>query len=128
MYPEDLKYTREHEWIRVNGAEGTVGITHYAQEHLGDVVFVELPEVGRVLSQGEAFGVVESVKTVSDLYAPAGGKVIRVNERLLDQPDLVNGDPHGEGWMIVIEIATPGELDSLLDAAGYQNMLSEAGE
>lgn len=126
MIPNDLKYTREHEWIRVEGTAGTVGITHFAQSALGDVVFVELPEVGRVLKQGEAFGVVESVKTVSDLYSPVSGKVIRVNEKLMDSPEIVNQDPYGEGWMIVIEIASPAEVGTLLDAAAYQQVTAEA--
>ena len=127
MIPKDLKYTREHEWIKVEGGKGTIGITHFAQDQLGDVVFVELPEVGRVLKQGEAFGVVESVKTVSDLYSPVGGKVVRVNDKLLDRPELVNSDPYGEGWMVELEVAEAGDLDALLDAAAYEEHTKHAG-
>ncbi|MEW6726412.1 MAG: glycine cleavage system protein GcvH [Bacillota bacterium] len=125
MYPSHLRYTREHEWIQVDGRTGKVGITFYAQDQLGDVVFVELPEVGRELRQGETFGVVESVKTVSDLYSPVSGKVVAVNEKLLDRPETVNEDPYGEGWIIVIEIADPSELDGLLDAQAYQRLIEE---
>ena len=126
MIPNDLKYTREHEWIRVEGTLGTIGITHFAQSALGDVVFVELPEVGRVLKLGEAFGVVESVKTVSDLYSPISGRVVKVNEKLMDAPETVNQDPYGEGWIIVIEIASPAELSGLLDAEAYQQVTADA--
>lgn len=126
MIPNDLKYTREHEWIRVEGTLGTIGITHFAQSALGDVVFVELPEVGRVLKLGEAFGVVESVKTVSDLYSPISGRVVKVNEKLMDAPETVNQDPYGEGWIIVIEIASPAELGGLLDAEAYQQVTADA--
>ncbi len=121
MYPQDLKYTKEHEWLRQNGKEGTVGITHFAQEQLGDVVFVELPQVGRQVKAGEVFGVVESVKTVSDLYSPVAGRITRVNERLLDDPALVNADPYGEGWIVAIEIESEGDL---LTAAGYQALIA----
>lgn len=126
MIPNDLKYTREHEWIRVERTLGTIGITHFAQSALGDVVFVELPEVGRVLKLGEAFGVVESVKTVSDLYSPISGRVVKVNEKLMDAPETVNQDPYGEGWIIVIEIASPAELGGLLDAEAYQQVTADA--
>ncbi|MCL4368045.1 MAG: glycine cleavage system protein GcvH [Actinobacteria bacterium] len=122
MYPEDLKYTKDHEWLRESGRQGRVGITDFAQHQLGDVVFVELPEVGRRLKAGEAFGVVESVKTVSDLYSPANGTVIEVNPKLLDHPELVNQDPYGEGWMIKLEVESPGDL---MDAAAYQKLLQE---
>ncbi len=124
MYPTDLKYTRDHEWLRQSGKEGTVGITDFAQHQLGDVVFVELPEVGRRLVAGEAFGVVESVKTVSDLYSPVNGKVVEVNQKLLEQPELVNGEPHGAGWMIKVEIESLGDL---LDAEAYQQLLEKEG-
>lgn len=112
--PKDLKYSKEHEWIRQEGNTGVVGITHFAQDQLGDVVFVELPEVGRVLKAGEQFGVVESVKTVSDLYSPANGKVVAINENLADKPEVVNSDPFGEGWMIKLEIESldPGLMDA----------------
>lgn len=123
--PAVLKYTREHEWIRVEGNVGVVGITWFAQDQLGDVVFVELPEVGRELKQNEQFGVVESVKTVSDLYIPVGGKVVEVNTALDGSPELINQDPYGEGWILKIEIANPAELDNLLDAAAYEAFTKE---
>lgn len=122
MYPEDLKYSKEHEWLRREGNVGTIGITHFAQDQLGDVVFVEVPEVGRVLRAGETFGVVESVKTVSDLYSPVTGKVVEVNTKLADQPELVNSDPYGAGWMIKVEIESEGDL---LDAQGYQALIQQ---
>ena len=119
-YPNDLRYTKEHEWLRMEGDEGVVGITDFAQDSLGDVVFVELPAVGRTLAAGEAFGVVESNKTVSDLFAPVGGRVVAVNENLREQPELVNTDPYGGGWMIRLAVARREEADALLDAAAYQ--------
>ena len=118
MYPADLKYTKDHEWIRVADGQGHVGITDYAQEQLGDVVYVELPAVGRTFAQGEQFGAVESVKAVSDLYCPVSGEVVQVNEALADRPETINGDPHGT-WLIVVKLSDPGELDALLDAGGY---------
>lgn len=123
MVPEDLRYTREHEWIRIEGGRGVVGITHYAQSQLGDVVFVELPAEGREVRAGEPFGVVESVKSVSDLYAPVSGRVVATNARLADAPELVNQDPYGEGWMIAVEISDPAEVERLLDAAGYRALV-----
>ena len=125
QFPAGLKYTKEHEWIKVEGKIGTVGITHFAQDQLGDVVFVELPEVGRTLKQNEQFGVVESVKTVSDLYIPVSGKVVEVNKALDGSPELINQDPYGEGWILKIEIADPAELDNLLDAAAYEEFTKE---
>ena len=118
MYPADLKYTKDHEWIRVADGQGRVGITDYAQEQLGDVVYVELPAVGRTLAQGEQFGAVESVKAVSDLYCPVSGEVVQVNEALADRPETINADPHGT-WLIVVKLSDPGELDALLDAGAY---------
>ncbi|MGB9803402.1 glycine cleavage system protein GcvH [Desulfofundulus sp.] len=126
MYPADLKYSRDHEWIRVEGNRGTVGITFYAQESLGDVVYVDLPRVGDELAAGESFGTVESVKSVSDLYAPVSGKVVEVNQEVVEHPDLVNKDPYGDGWLIVLEISDPGELDDLLDAGAYEEMVKES--
>lgn len=123
-YPNDLRYTKEHEWLRMEGDEGVVGITDFAQDSLGDVVFVELPAVGRTLTAGEAFGVVESNKTVSDLFAPVGGRVVAVNENLREQPELVNTDPYGGGWMIRLAVARQDEADSLLDAAAYQTFVA----
>jgi len=125
VYPENLRYTTEHEWLRLEGGSGVVGITHFAQEALGDVVYVELPEPGRVLAAGEAFGAVESVKSVSDLYSPVGGTVVEVNGELTGHPELVNQDPYGEGWMIIIELADPAEAERLLSAEAYQAMLKE---
>ncbi|HSQ75027.1 MAG TPA: glycine cleavage system protein GcvH [Bacteroidota bacterium] len=121
--PENLKYTKDHEWILVEGAVGTVGITDHAQGELGDVVFVELPAVGKTVKQGESFGTIEAVKAVSDLYAPASGVIAEVNKDLTGNPELVNKDPYGKGWMVKIRIAAPAELTALLDAAGYGALL-----
>ena len=121
--PANLKYTREHEWIRVEGNEAYVGITDYAQSELGEIVFVDVYTVGETIGQGEVFGSVEAVKTVSDLNMPVTGEVLEFNETLNDQPELVNNDPYGEGWMIKITVNDPAELDNLLDAAGYQAIL-----
>lgn len=123
MYPQDLRYTKDHEWIRLEGSRGVVGITFYAQEQLGDVVFVELPRVGATLESGKTFGVVESVKTASDLYAPASGAVTSVNEKLVEQPELVNQDPYGEGWMVVVELSDPSQVSALLTAEQYEALL-----
>jgi glycine cleavage system H protein len=119
-FPEDLRYTRDHEWLRLEKGEGIVGITDFAQDALGDVVFVELPAVGATLSLGQTFGVVESNKTVSDLFAPISGRVAAVNQTLRDQPEQVNQDPYGAGWMIRIVPQRAEEADQLLDAAGYR--------
>lgn len=121
--PANLKYTREHEWIRVEGNEAYVGITDYAQSELGEIVFVDVDTIGETIGQGEVFGSVEAVKTVSDLNMPVTGEVLEFNETLNDQPELVNNDPYGEGWMIKITVNDPAELDNLLDAAGYQAIL-----
>jgi glycine cleavage system H protein len=118
MYPADLKYTKDHEWVRGGGAEATIGITDYAQAQLGDVVFVELPAVGRTIKQGEVFGTIESVKAVSELYAPVSGEVIAVNDALSTSPESVNKDPHG-AWIIKVKPSNAGELGSLLDATAY---------
>lgn len=122
-YPIHLQYSTEHEWIAVDGASGRVGITEHAQAELGDIVFVELPEIGTTVTQGANFGVVESVKAVSDLYAPASGKVVDVNGELETRPELVNEDPYGKGWMIVIALSDPSELHALLDAGAYTAMV-----
>jgi len=127
-FPEDLKYTRDHEWARVKGNRVTVGITDFAQDQLGDVVYVELPDVGDMVKKGEAFGVVESTKAVSDLFAPVSGKVIEVNDPLTDAPETVNDDPYEEGWMIVVEAANPSEQSDLLDAAAYEKFVEEEQE
>jgi glycine cleavage system H protein len=123
LNPRDLRYTREHEWIRVEGERGIVGITAFAQDQLGDVVYVELPKSGTSVEQNKTFGVVESVKTASDLYSPISGPVVDVNQALVDHPDLVNQDPYGEGWMIAVTIANPSELSSLLSAEQYEALL-----
>ncbi|MFZ5846856.1 MAG: glycine cleavage system protein GcvH [Actinomycetota bacterium] len=123
MYPEDLKYSSEHEWVRSPGeTEGSVriGITHYAQDALGDIVFVSLPEVGAEIAAGDTVGELESTKSVSDIYAPVGGKVVARNEALDGSPELVNSDPYGEGWLFEVTGAAQADLDALLDAAGYQ--------
>ena len=122
--PADLRYTKDHEWVRVDGDEATVGITDYATGQLGDIVFVELPEVGRSLAQFAAFGVVESVKAVSDLFAPLSGDVSAVNDALAGAPEQVNSDPYGEGWMVRVKLANPSETDDLLDAAAYDALIA----
>ena len=123
-YPSDRKYTREHEWIQVNGTSGTVGITDYAQESLGDIVFVETPKIGAELTAGKTFGTVESVKAVSDLFAPASGTVTEVNADLATSPEKVNKDAHGS-WMVKMTLKNPKELDSLLSAADYEKFVAE---
>jgi glycine cleavage system H protein len=124
MYPRDRKYTTDHEWVRVTGAEGQVGITDFAQRQLGDVVFVDLPSVGRSIRKGEVFGTIESVKAVSELFAPASGQIIQVNAALSDHPQTVNETPH-EAWMILVRLTDPGELDGLLDAEQYAALAKE---
>lgn len=118
MYPADLKYTKDHEWVRAGDGDATIGITDYAQAQLGDVVFVELPAIGRTLTQGEVFGTIESVKAVSELYAPLSGEVVAVNDALSTAPEAVNKDPHG-AWIIKVKPSNAGELGSLLDAGAY---------
>jgi len=118
-YPDDLRYSKEHEWVRSDDARATIGITSFAADELGDIVFVELPEVGGTLSQFGTFGVVESVKAVSDLYAPVSGTVVEVNEALRGAPELLNSDPFGEGWIAKVDLSDPAELESLMDAAAY---------
>ncbi len=123
--PKDLLYTKEHEWARVEGDTVTVGITDYAQSQLSDIVYVELPEVGSQVTAMEPFGTVEAVKAVSDLYAPVSGEVVAVNERLADEPDLVNKDPYGEGWMIKVKMSNPEELKALLSPEEYEKLIQE---
>jgi len=125
MVPTDRRYTKAHEWVRLEGDLATVGITKYAADQLGDVVFVELPEAGRALDQFAAFGVVESVKAVSDLYAPVAGDVAETNAALADAPELVNQDPFGAGWMIRIRVSNEGQVAELLDAAAYEQLTAE---
>jgi glycine cleavage system H protein len=121
-YPQDLRYTKEHEWVRVDGSTATMGITSFAADELGDIVFVELPENGTRLSQFASFGVVESVKAVSDLFAPVSGTVLATNDRLRDEPELLNSDAFGDGWVARIELADASELDELLDADAYAKL------
>ena len=118
-YPDDLRYSKEHEWVRVEDSRATIGITSFAADELGDIVFVELPEVGATVSQFAPFGVVESVKAVSDLYAPISGEVVEVNEALRDAPELLNSDPFGEGWIARVALSESTELDALMDADAY---------
>ena len=122
-FPNTVRYTSEHEWIRVEGDEAYVGITDYAQSELGEIVFVDVPTVGEQVAQGEVFGSVEAVKTVSDLNMPASGEVLELNAELEDHPELVNNDPYGAGWMIRVHLSDPSELDSLVDAAAYEASL-----
>ncbi len=126
MIPTDLRYTKEHEWVRLEGDEATVGITDYAAEQLGDIVFVELPDPGTALEQFTTFGVVESVKAVSDLFAPLAGEVIERNELLADHPELVNSDPYGDGWIVRIRLEDGDQTAELLDASAYEQLTAEA--
>jgi glycine cleavage system H protein len=125
MYPTDYRYTKEHEWIKVTGDTGTIGITDYAQHELGDVVFVEMPAVGAKITSGQVFGSVESVKAVSEIFAPVSGEVTEANVALSDTPETLNNDPHGAGWLVKIKLASPAEVSSLMDAATYQAFVSE---
>mgnify|MGYP003467248439 FL=1 len=122
-YPTNIKYTSEHEWIRIEGDEAYVGITDYAQDQLGDIVFIDIPTVGEALEQGEVFGTIEVVKTVSDLFLPIGGEILEQNEALMDNPELVNQDPYGEGWIIKIKPNNAADTEALLDAEAYQATL-----
>jgi glycine cleavage system H protein len=123
--PEDLSYTKDHEWVRVKGEQATIGITDHAQQQLGDVVYVELPKVGDKFESSEPFGSVESVKAVSEVYMPLGGSVIEVNESLNDSPEQVNEDPYGDGWMIRIRIDNPAQVDALLTSIEYEDYIKE---
>lgn len=125
MVPQDLRYTKEHEWVRIEGDLATVGITAFAAQQLGDVVFVDLPEVGRTVAQFEAVGVIESVKAVSDLFAPVSGDVVETNTELTSKPELLNSDPYGQGWMLRIRLDDRAALDGLLDLAAYEALTSE---
>ena len=127
MYPPDLKYTKEHEWVRIAGSDARVGITDYAQKQLGDVVYVELPEVGRKLKEHETFGTVESVKAVSELFSPVAGEVVEANTALVQSPEALNADPYGKAWMIKVRLADPKAVAGLMDAGAYQKYVeSEA--
>jgi glycine cleavage system H protein len=125
MYPDGLKYTREHEWARADGDRVTVGITDYAQEALGDIVYVDVPRVGATVTGGEPFGEVESTKSVSDLYSPVSGTIVERNDELDKSPELINSDPYGQGWLVVVEATDAGELDELMDADAYAEMVAE---
>lgn len=125
-FPSDLHYLSTHEYARVTGTDATIGITAYAVEQLGDVVFVDMPEVGRQINKGDIFGAIESVKAVSDLYSPVSGEVIEVNGELDANPALINDDPYGEGWLIKLKLSAPSEVDGLLDAQGYQTAIEES--
>lgn len=125
MVPQDLHYTKDHEWVRVVGDMATVGITDYAAEQLGDIVFVELPEIGRAVVQATAIGVIESVKAVSDLFAPIDGEVVESNSELSTQPELINSDPFGKGWMLRVKVSDAGQVGALLDAAAYEALIAE---
>jgi glycine cleavage system H protein len=124
-FPEDVRYTKDHEWIRAKGNQFVVGITDFAQDQLGDVVFVELPDVGDLVKKGESFGVVESTKAVSELFAPVSGKVVEVNDPLTDAPETINEDPYEEGWMIVVEPSDAKEVEALMDASAYKAFVEE---
>jgi len=126
VYPEDLKYTAEHEWVKAGEGPVRVGITDFAQDALGDIVYVQLPEVGSAVRAGDACGELESTKSVSDLFAPVNGTVTAVNEALADQPDLVNSDPYGEGWLLDIELEDTAEVEALMDAETYQGQLDQS--
>jgi len=122
--PDDLRYTKDHEWVRIEDDIAVVGITDYAQGELGDIIFVEFPNVGDTFDQGEAFGTLEAVKTVADLFMPLSGEIVAVNSDLEDAPEKVNNDPYGEGWMVKVKLSNPGEGDRLLDAAAYEDLVS----
>lgn len=128
-FPSDRLYSKEHEWILVDGDEGTIGITDFAQDQLGDIVYVELPAIGAAMAKDEPFGVVESVKSVSDIFGPAAGEVIARNDELEEHPELVNEDPYGKGWMVRVRLTASGDLDDLLEAAAYEREIGlEAGD
>ncbi|MDO8881130.1 MAG: glycine cleavage system protein GcvH [Coriobacteriia bacterium] len=126
MYPKDLKYDREHEWVRLEGGIAVMGISHFAQDQLGEVVYVDLPTAGATLSAGDSFGEIESVKSVSELFSPVSGEIVEVNDELSDTPETVNEDPYGDGWMIKVSLSDPSQVDALMDADGYEAFLAEA--
>ena len=127
MYPDDRQYSKEHEWIKMEGDRGTVGITDYAQKQLGDVVYVELPDVGAKFAVNEVFGTIESVKAVSELFSPVGGEVVEVNQSVVDSPEMMNKDPHGNSWLMVIKVDDATELGKLLTASQYQELTEKEG-
>lgn len=124
-FPEDLKYTKDHEWLKVDGDTGTIGITDYAQGELGDVVFVELPAIGKAVKAHDSFGTIEAVKAVSDLYAPVSGSILEINKELEKSPETVNKDPYGAGWMVKIKLSNASELSELLDASAYKALIGQ---
>lgn len=126
--PTNLSYTKEHEWLKIDGEIAKIGITNYAQDALGDIVFLELPEVGASFNAGDALGVVESVKAVSDIYAPLSGEIVEINQPLTDAPETINSDPYNEGWMVKMKISSPEEVDGMMDAAAYETFLAEESE
>lgn len=125
MYPENYRYTKEHEWVSAEGDTGAIGITHHAQNELGDIVYVDLPKIGATLSQGQTMGSVESVKAVSDIYAPVSGEVLEVNELLAQSPEKLNEDPHGAAWLVRVRLSSAAELSALMTAADYQSYIGE---
>ena len=127
-FPEDLKFSKEHEWVRVSGNIATIGISDYAQDQLGEIVFVELPDEGEEFEKDDAFGVVESVKSVNDIYAPLTGRIVEVNDPVVDSPEIVNEDPYAEGWLVRIEISDPKELGELMSAKDYEAYIKEESE
>jgi glycine cleavage system H protein len=126
-FPDDLRYTKEHEWVRLEGARARIGITDFAQDALGDVVYVDLPEVGAVVQAHQPLGEVESTKSVSDVFSPVSGTIVERNPLIEDRPELVNEQPYGEGWLVIIEAADPGAIEQLLDAAGYRALVEQPG-
>ena len=127
-YPANYRYTKEHEWVNAKDGVATVGITDYAQSELGDVVFVELPEMGKKLERGKSFGTVESVKAVSEIYAPVSGEVVEANPDLQNKPETINSDPHGAAWLVKIKLANPAELENLMDGAAYETYIAAKGK
>jgi glycine cleavage system H protein len=125
MYPADYRYTKEHEWIKVEGAVGTIGITDYAQQELGDVVFVEMPKPGTKITAGQSFGTIESVKAVSEIFSPVSGEVIEANPALVDAPEKINQEPHGAAWLVKVRLADPKEASALMDAAAYESYIAD---
>jgi len=124
MYPADYRYTKDHEWIKVEGPVGTIGITDYAQSELGDVVFAELPKVGATMKAGESFGTIESVKAVSEIFTPVSGEITEINSKLVDTPEIINKDPHGSAWLVKIRLSDPKEVSALMDAAAYETYIA----
>jgi glycine cleavage system H protein len=124
-YPDDRFYSKSHEWIRVEGDTATIGITDHAQKELGDVVFVELPDTGEIFDEGQEFGTIESVKAVSELFLPIAGEIVEVNKTLVDEPNAVNEDPHGDGWLVQVKVSSDGVLDGLMNAAAYEKFVEE---